>query len=225
MSKQLSDINVQRILLLACGALAKDILWLVNENGLHHIDVKCLPAKLHHTPSVIPEAVRLKIRENKDKYEKIFVVYGDCGTAGALDRVLEEEGAIERIPGPHCFSFYWGNEDFAQSSADEITTFYLTDFFCRFFETFIWEAYGLERHESMIDFVFGNYEKLVYVPQQKDESLEQKAKEIAQRLGLEFECRSSSLGDLETSVLSLVDSETNNFNYKTNIGHYPEYLN
>ena len=205
----------QGVLLLACGALAKDIISLIERNNLRNIYVKCLPAKLHHTPAAIPEAIRAKIRENKEQYKKIFVVYGDCGTAGALDKVLEEEGGIERIPGPHCFSFYWGNEDFAQDSADEIANFYLTDFFCRFFETFIWEALGLDRHESMVEFVFGNYKKLVYIPQEEDESLELKAQQIAKKLGLDFECRPHSFGDLQMSILSL---DAKNKDAKNNVG-------
>lgn len=187
-------------LLLACGALAKDIVALLEANGLTHLDVQCLPAKLHHTPERIPEAVRLKIRENKAKYRKIFVVYGDCGTAGALDRVLEDEGDIERIPGPHCFSFYFGNEAFRRHGEDEIGTFYLTDFFCRFFEKFIWEAYGLHGHESMVEFVFGHYEKLVYMPQVEDVELEQKARDIARKLNLTYQYRFTGFGDLELAI-------------------------
>jgi len=187
-------------LLLACGALGKEIVWLIEANGLTHLDVQCLPANLHHMPSKIPEEIRSQIRANKDRYEKIFVVYGDCGTGGVLDRVLEEEGGIERIPGPHCFSFFWGNDAFARYGEDEISTFYLTDFFCRAFETFVWQALALDRHDSMVEFVFGNYEKLVYMPQTENPELEEKAQEIAQRLGLTYEKRFVGYGDLETAL-------------------------
>lgn len=187
-----------RTLLLACGALANEVLWLKNANQLTHVDLQCLPAKLHHTPALIPEAVRRKIREYRAQYARVIVIYGDCGTAGALDRLLEEEG-VERIAGPHCFSFLWGNDAFSEYTDDEITTFYLTDFFCRHFDKFVWETYGLNRHESMVDFVFGNYEKLLFLAQVDDPELTEKAKEIAARLNLTFERRSvgyGSLGDL-----------------------------
>lgn len=194
--------GVGRTLILACGALAREIVWLIESNDLRNLDVQCLPAQLHHTPQKIPEAVRKQIRAHKQSHDKIFVVYGDCGTAGALDRVLEEEGGIERISGPHCFSFFWGNETFAKHGEDEISTFYLTDFFCRSFESFIWQAFGLDRHESMVEFVFANYDKLVYMPQTKDPALEAKARDIARRLGLAFELRFVGYGDLETAVQS-----------------------
>ncbi|MET1413761.1 DUF1638 domain-containing protein [Roseibium sp. HPY-6] len=194
--------GVGSTLLLACGALGKEIVWLIEKNGLKHLDVQCLPAGLHHTPDKIPEAVRTQIRANKDRYDKIFVLYGDCGTAGALDRVLLEEGGCERIAGPHCFSFYWGNEAFSAYGEDEITTFYLTDFFCRSFEKFIWQAFGLDRNKNMVDFVFGNYEKLVYMPQTDDPSLEKKAREIASSLGLTYERRFVGFGELETAIRS-----------------------
>ena len=190
-------------LLIACGALAGDIVDLIEMNGWRHLDVACLPAKLHHDPQRIPEAIRRKIRANKDRYRKIYVLYGDCGTGGLLDKVLAEEGDIERIPGPHCFSFFRGNAAFAKAADDEITTFYLTDYFCRHFETFVWKALGLDRREDMVDFVFGNYTKLVFMPQVKDEVLEQKARAIAKRLGLAYEYHFCGYGDLETSMAAL----------------------
>lgn len=192
---------VQKTLLLACGALARDLLWLIEANGLGHLELQCLTAQLHHVPARIPEAVRAKLRDNQDRYQKVFVVYGDCGTGGALDKVLQEEGGIERIPGPHCFSFMWGNTPFAQYGEDEITAFFLTDFFCRHFEKFMWEAFGLNRHDSMVEFVFGNYEKLVFIAQIEDQALKLKAEAIAERLGLVFEYRLVGFGDLESAVL------------------------
>lgn len=184
-------------LLIACGALGREIVQLIEWNGWHHLDVTCLPAKLHHTPERIPEAVRQKIRQAGDRYEKIYVLYGDCGTGGLLDEVLAEEGNVERIGGPHCFSFFMGNDVFAQAADDDISTFFLTDYFCRHFEKFVWEALGLDRRADMVDFVFGNYRKLVFMPQVEDEQLERKAKDIAARLGLTYEYRFAGYGDLE----------------------------
>ncbi|MFD2205998.1 DUF1638 domain-containing protein [Kiloniella antarctica] len=190
-------------LLIGCGALGREIIDLIKVNKWEHLDVTCLPAKLHHNPQLIPEAVREKIRTAGDCYEKIYVLYGDCGTGGLLDKVLEEEGDIERIAGPHCFSFFMGNDTFSNSAEDEITTFFLTDYFCRFFDKFVWEALGLDRHEDMLDMVFGNYTKLLFMPQVKDPELEIKAQEIASRLKLKYEYRFCGYGDFETSIKSL----------------------
>ncbi|MGI9507751.1 MAG: DUF1638 domain-containing protein [Geminicoccaceae bacterium] len=184
-------------LLIACGALARDIVQLIERNGWSHLDVTCLPAKLHHTPGLIPEAVRRKIRLCRERYEKIYVLYGDCGTGGLLDQVLIEEGNVEHIPGPHCFSFFAGNDAFAAGADDDITTFFLTDYFCRHFEKFVWEALGLDRRADMADFVFANYRKLVFMPQVEDEALERKARGIAAKLGLAYEYRFCGYGDLE----------------------------
>jgi len=190
-------------LLIACGALGSEIIDLIEMNGWCHLDVTCLPAKLHHQPQLIPEKIRQKIRTNRSRYKKIYVLYGDCGTGGLLDKVLEEEGGIERIPGPHCFSFFKGNADFAKSAEDEISTFYLTDYFCRHFEKFVWEALGLDRRDDMAAFVFGHYTKLVFMPQVKDDALERKARAIARRLRLDYEYQFCGYGDLETSMSRL----------------------
>jgi len=195
--------TADKTLLIACGALAHELVDLLKAYRWNHIDISCLPAPLHHTPEKIPEAVRQRIINKRADYKKIYVVYGDCGTGGLLDKVLEEEGGIERIPGPHCFSFFSGNKSFEIGSHAEITTFYLTDFFCRFFDKFVWEALGLDRRDDMVSFVFGHYTKLVFIPQTENAELEIKAQEIAARLGLEYEYRFAGYGDLEVELKRL----------------------
>lgn len=184
------------VLLIACGALAREIIQLIELNNWQHLDVACLPAKLHNTPEQIPEAVREKIRTNRDKYNRIYVLYADCGTGGLLDKVLEEEGDVERIPGPHCYSFFAGNDVFEARAEDDMRAFFLTDYLCRHFDKLVWEGFGLDRHPDMPAFVFGNYEKVVFLAQTKDEALERQAAEIAHRLGLAYEYRFTGMGDL-----------------------------
>jgi len=186
-----------RVLLLACGALAREILAVTRANGWDQLDLACLPAKLHNEPQKIPEAVRARLREaRRQGYASIFVVYADCGTGGLLDRVCAEEG-VQRIEGPHCYSFFDGNEAFAgRADAGEITAFYLTDFLARQFETLIWKGMGLDRHPELLPMIFGNYEKVVYLAQTDDPKLEAQARAAAVRLGLAFEMRRTGYGDL-----------------------------
>ncbi len=186
-----------RVLVVACGALAREILALVRLNGWQHIDLTCLPAKLHNEPRKIPEAVRARVREARARgYRHILIGYGDCGTGGLLDRVCAEEG-VERIDGPHCYSFFDGNAAFAaRAEAGEITAFYLTDFLARQFDTLIWKGMGLDRHPELLPMLFGNYETVVYLAQTDDPALEAKAREAAERLGLGFEKRRTGYGEL-----------------------------
>lgn len=187
----------RRVLLIACGALAREILALTRLNGWTHLDLACLPAKLHNEPQKIPEAVRAKVRDARARgYAAIHVVYADCGTGGLLDKVCDEEG-VERIAGPHCYSFFDGNETFARrADAGEITAFYLTDFLARQFDTLMWKGMGLDRHPELLPMIFGNYEKVVYLAQTDDPALEAKARAAAKRLGLSFEMRRTGYGDL-----------------------------
>jgi len=183
-----------KVLLIACGALAREILAVTRANNWAHLDLTCLPAKLHNRPEKIPEAVRNRIhRARADGYRAIFIVYADCGTGGLLDRVCEEEG-VERIAGPHCYSFFDGNEIF--SGRGEVTAFYLTDFLARQFDTLIWKGMGLDRHPELRDLYFGNYETLVYLAQAWEPELENKAQDAADRLGLKFRMRRTGYGDL-----------------------------
>ncbi len=184
-------------LLIACGALAREIVQLIEINAWRHLDVTCLPAKLHHRPALSPEAVRQKIQAARGRYQEILVVYGDCGTSGALDAVLAEEG-VKRIPGPHCFSFLEGNRAFEERADEDFAAFFLSDFFCRHFETIVWKSLGLDRREDMAAFVFANYQKIVFIPQTHDPALEAKAREIAKLLKLDYEYRFCGYGDLES---------------------------
>jgi hypothetical protein len=185
-----------RTLLIACGALAREVLALIDLNGWTHMAVACLPAKLHNTPARIPEAVRSKIRGARKKYDRILVLYGDCGTGGLLDAVLDEEG-IERIPGPHCYAFYSGVDAFLARAEAECTCFYLTDYLARHFERLVIAGLGLDRHPELLPLYFGNYEKLVYLAQTPDPQLERKAKAAALRLGLAYEHRPTGYGGLQ----------------------------
>ena len=190
------------VLLIACGALAREIIDLIEINGWEALDVTCLPAKWHNTPQFITDGVRGKIRENREKYKKIFVLYGDCGTGGHLDAMLEEEG-VERIAGPHCYSFFSGNSVFEERSETEFTAFYLTDYLVRHFDKLIWEGMGLNRHPEIRDMMFGNYEKIVYLAQIEDEALKVKAREAAERLGLDYEYRFTGYGDMAAAMAEM----------------------
>lgn len=183
-------------LLIACGALAQEIVALQRLNHWEgRLEVTCLPAIWHNTPDKIPEGVRQKIRANRGKFDRIFVGYGDCGTGGLLDAVLAEEGA-ERIAGPHCYQFYAGTAAFEQMMDDELGTFFLTDYLCRHFDRLVWAGFGLDRRPDMKDMVFGHYKKLVMLAQVEDAVLTAKAQEIADRLGLAFEYRRTGYGEL-----------------------------
>ena len=191
-----------RVLLLACGALAREILDLIAINGWTHLDLTCLPAILHNTPDKIPTAVRDAVLAHKSEYEAVFVVYADCGTGGHLQALCDELG-VEMVAGPHCYSFFEGNERFAQHSESEITAFYLTDFLVRQFDAFVTKPLGLDRHPELRDMYFGNYEKLVYQAQTDDPALTEKAKACAEKLGLAFERRYTGYGDLEATLKRL----------------------
>ncbi len=187
------------ILLLACGALAREILAVIKANGWSHIDLMCLPAILHNHPKKIPAAVEAAVAKHRDAYETIHVVYADCGTGGQLQDLCDRLG-VELVEGPHCYSFFEGNEVFNRRAVDEYTAFYLTDFLVRQFDAFVWKPLGLDRHPDLREMYFGNYTKLVYQAQTEDAGLDAKARDCAERLGLAYEYRFTGYGDLETTL-------------------------
>jgi Protein of unknown function (DUF1638) len=188
-----------RQLIVACGALAREIATLRRANGWSHIDVVCLPPELHNRPERIAGAVREQIRKHRRDYSDIFVAYGECGTRGALDTVLCEEG-VERIAGAHCYEFYATPAVYAALADAEPGTFYLTDFLLRHFERLVIRGLGIDRHPQLLPVYFGNYRRLVYLAQAAKADSESQARAIAERLGLEYRFQSTGYGSLEQGL-------------------------
>jgi len=190
-------------LLIACGALGREIAAVRRADGWRSLDVRCLPAQLHNRPERIAPAVRAEIRANRARYAQMFVVYADCGTGGALDAVLKEEG-VERLAGAHCYEFLATPRIFAQLSEAEPGTFYLTDFLLRHFERLVTKTLGLDRHPELAAEYFRHYRKLVYLAQLETPGAIERARGIAARFGFEFEYRFTGYGELGTRLQALV---------------------
>jgi len=193
------------ILVIACGALAREIAALRRVNQWTALDVRCLPAELHNRPERIAPAVRAEIRAQRDRYRTIFVAYGECGTAGQLDAVLLEEG-VERIPGAHCYQFLAGAQVFDDLCEAEPGTFYLTDFLLRHFDRLVIRGLGLDRHPELAQDYFRHYRKLVYLAQTRVPSAVERAKQIAERMGFAFEHRFTGYGELGERLSALAAS-------------------
>ena len=192
------------VLILACGAIAREVLAVISLNGWTHVDVKCLPAKLHSTPEKIAGAVDAKLTEIAGNYDRVFVAYADCGTAGALDVVLERHG-VERLPGAHCYGFLAGNDAWDAMQEDEPATYYLTDFLARHFEALVVRGLKLDIRPELLPMIFGNYKRLVYLGQRDDADLRARAEAAAAFLGLIFEQRRTGYGELEPSLVQFVN--------------------
>ena len=165
---------------------------------------RCIDAALHNTPDAIPARVEAILEQTAHQYDQRFVAYADCGTGGRLDAVLAK-WHVARLPGAHCYEFFATPEIFHPMAQAEPGTFYLTDFLVRQFDAFFWRPMGLDRHPELLDMYFGNYTTLVYQAQIQDPALEAKAEECARRMGLTYQYRFTSYGDLAEALTSLAD--------------------
>lgn len=184
--------ELAKSLVIACGALAHELTSVVERSGWRHLEIQCLPARLHNTPERITDAVRDKIHGARGRYRHIYVAYADCGTGGRLDAMLEQEG-VERIGGSHCYEFFAGPAAFEAVSDAEPGTFYLTDYLARHFDRLVIRDLGIEEHPELAPMYFGNYTRLVYLSQNRDEALLERARSAARRLNLAFEHRPTGL--------------------------------
>jgi hypothetical protein len=187
--------------IIACGALAREVLLLRDRYGWE-AEVVGVPVLLHNHPQKIAPAVRRRIREMRRKFERVVVVYGDCGTSGALDRMLAEEG-VERIAGPHCYEIY-AADSFESLMAEAPGTFFLTDYLVGSFDHLVLENLGIDRYPELLQDYFGNYTRVVYLAQRDEPGLLERARWAADQLGLPLEVRRVGLGALETRLVELM---------------------
>ncbi|MHB2264653.1 DUF1638 domain-containing protein [Aliihoeflea sp. PC F10.4] len=198
--------NAEKVLVIACGMIAREILAVKAAMRLDHLDLTCLPAEFHYRPDRIAPALDAAIvKAHTEGYGTIFVGYADCGTGGDLDRVCATHG-VERIAGPHCFAFYQGLGAFETIAEDDMTSFYMTDFLCRHFDAFFMKPMGLDRHPELARDFFGNYEKVVYLAQTDESELEAVAMRAADMLGLAYERRFTGYGDLAPALKKAHDA-------------------
>jgi Protein of unknown function (DUF1638) len=193
----------QRLLVLACGALAREVGAIVDANGWEHVDVRHLPAELHATPRRIPQALEEALEEANGRYDRVFVAYADCGTTGGIDEVCGRHGAT-RLAGAHCYAAYAGLAEWDALQEEEPGTFYLTDFLVRNFDSFVGRPLGLDRYPELIGDILGNYRRVVYLAQTDDPALRKRAEKCAASLGLTFEWRRTGYGRLAPSLSSFV---------------------
>ncbi|MFN3333351.1 MAG: DUF1638 domain-containing protein, partial [Caldilinea sp.] len=191
--------------LIICGALAREVLAL-KERHNWKVDVVAVPATFHMIPARIAPAVEKRIVALRDRYKRLVVVYGDCGTGGALDAMLDRLG-VERIAGPHCYEWYGGGL-FQQLLDEEPGSYFVTDFMVRQFRTLILKSMGLDRFPQLKDDYFGNYRRLVYLVQKPDPALVEEAKAAASYLGLPLEIRATGYNFLEARLLELLQPES-----------------
>lgn len=192
-----------RIRVIACGAIAREVVAVCRQRGLSHVELDALPAIWHVYPDRIADGLRKKIAKARaEGVENIYIGYAECGTRGEIDRICAEEG-LERLPGPHCYAFYTGTEKFLAEAENEFTSFYLTDLIARQFDAFIVKPLKLDKHPELREMIFGNYEKVVYLAQTDDAELDAKARAAADWLGLAYERRFTGYGELETELAGL----------------------
>lgn len=189
------------VLVIGCGALAHELLEVIARNDLRNIRVECLPAILHNTPDRIPGAVRSRL-EMAGGYDTVYVAYGDCGTGGRLDAVLDEFG-VERLAGAHCYQFFAGGNNWDRMHAEEPGTLYLTDFLTRHFDRIIWHGLGLDRWPELRDDYFGHYRRVVFLAQTDDPDLDRRARDAAERIGLAYERRFVAYGEMEPALVRI----------------------
>ncbi len=188
--------------LIICGALGHEVVDLVKKHGWD-AEIAAVPASVHVFPDQIAPRVEKRIDELKAKYDRLIVLFGDCGSQGALDQLLKEHPDIERISGPHCYEWY-GGDKFQTLMEEEPGTFFLTDFMVRGFRGTILKSLGLDRYPELKDMYFQNYKRVVYLVQKPRPDYLEKARAVAQYLNLPLEVHATGYHWLESRLIDML---------------------
>jgi hypothetical protein len=180
--------------LIACGALARELLVLINQLPEGAVELTCLPASWHNHPEKIVPGLKKKIAAARRDGMEIAVAYGDCGTGGEIDALLEAEN-IARIAGPHCYEMFLGKPDFDAEMDQSLGTFFLTDYMVRHFERIVMKGMGLRQYPQLRDMYFAHYTRVLYIAQTRSKTLQEKAQKAACELGLDYEYRYTGYGE------------------------------
>lgn len=201
-----NGIAASKTLVIACGAIAHELIAVVRANNWEHLEIQCLPAEWHNTPERITPAIEKKILQFKNQFQKIFIAYADCGTGGRLDALLVKHD-IQRLPGDHCYGFFAGQDMFDAMAEAELGTFYLTDYLVDNFQRLIMDGLGISKHPELRDQYFGHYTRLMYLRQDTQgnqcEKRLHKAKTAALALGLRLQIHDTGLTRFEDSLTSI----------------------
>jgi len=189
--------------LVVCGALGAEVKEIVDRRSWE-VDIYGVSALLHLYPARIVDELREKLYALRPRYERLVVVYGDCGMGGRLEALLDDVGAV-RVRGPHCYEMLAGEELFNHVSDDKPGTFFLTDWLVRNFDRAVVRGLGLDRDPDLKPMLFGNYEAVLYLRQVPLPRLAVRAQEIATYLGLPLEISDVGLGELESRLAELVE--------------------
>ena len=190
-----------KIALVVCGALMREVVEITR----HHdwgLDLFGIPSEHHLYPERIVEAVEEKLSDLEGRYHKIVVVYGDCGTGGALDRVMARYAAVRPV-GPHCYEMYAGCG--FQELTREAGTYFVTDYLVRNWERTVLSGLGLDQRPELKDVCFAGCERLVYLRQSSDSELEEKAREIAAFLEVPLSLEETGFGLLEQRLREVIE--------------------
>jgi hypothetical protein len=186
---------------IACGAVAQDTAALVKRHGWR-ADVHGISSDLHMVPLEIAPAVEKKLQDLLPRYDRVIVVYGDCGTGGRLDEVLARYPAA-RPAGVHCFQWYAG--DLFERFTDDIGIYFLTDWLVQNWDRAVIGGLGLDRFPWLKETYFGNITRILFVRQHPDAEREARAREIASWMDKPLEIHDPGIEPLDALLTPLME--------------------
>ena len=193
-----------KVALLACGALAVETAAIAKRRGWD-ADLHGVSSFHHMDPPKIVEDVDRKLADLTSRYDKVVVVYGDCGTGGLLDKAMAKYPAV-RPAGVHCYQWFL-EETPEEIVENRVSTYYFTDWLVRNWERAVIKGLGLDRFPWLKETYFGSLTDVLYLQQDPDPALTERAKEIAEYMELPLVVKFTGLSPLEKQLVPLMEQD------------------
>lgn len=185
-----------RLVLIACGILAKEIMYLVKKNNWP-VKVRFLDSSLHVDLEKLSSSLESALSAESQRQQ--ILVFGTCHPR--IGEITADAGA-SRVPGQNCVELLLGHERFI-SELEKGAFFLFEDWANR------WEAISLnyfQDWELMKEIFREGHKYILCLNTPCSNNFETKANELSQRIGLPLIWEDFTLDILEKKLETVINN-------------------
>ena len=188
--------NGERLLLVGCGILAREVRSLIEKNGWP-LDTCFLDSTLHCKFHSLEQSLRAALARNK--HRRVIVFYGCCHPL--MEKMVEEAHTF-RTEGQNCIEMLLGRETFAREL--ERGAFFLFDDWARRWESIVTGTFGTKNVDVIRDMIQGDRKYLLCIRTPYSADFQAEAEKAGALVDLPLEWINVTLDKLESVLAAAV---------------------
>jgi len=185
-------VKTDKLLLIGCGILKKEILWLIEKN-LWPLDTLFLDSSLHINYSQLEKGLTGALARTSDR--KVIVFYGACHPL--RDRMMDDAKTF-RTEGQNCIDMLLGNERFTEELLNG--AYFLFEDWVRRWEYITAKTFGTNRQDIVQNIFQKDRKYLLGIKTPCSGDFRAEATGAAKMVGLPLRWTDVSLEHLESVI-------------------------